>query len=263
MSFQPFAPSGGLSGWRFVQATLPQQRAAFAAGPVLERELAYFRDRIGTVTSAEELVGDYRLLSVALAAFGLSDEIGNRFLIRKVLEEGTTAPDALANKLSDRRYRALSQAFGFGDFATPNTALSTFPDQIAEKFTERGFERALGETRPGLRLALNARRELVEIAGSSGSNRTKWFTIMGTPPLRSVMETALALPKSFAALPIDRQLQEFQVRAEAAFGTDDVAALAAAPVLDRLLDRFAALDGLGRQGPGGPSSPALVLLRGF
>jgi hypothetical protein len=262
MTFLPQAPAGGLLGWRFVQSTLDQQRQAFASGATVERDLADFRERIGGITNPADLVSDYRLLSVALGAFGLDEEIGNRFLIRKVLEEGTRDPDALANKLSDRRYRAMSEAFGFGDVSPPNTVLSSFPDKIATLYTERRFERALGETRPGLRLALNAQRELAEIAEGDVSNRTKWFTIMGTPPLRSLMETALGLPTEFGALPIDRQLSEFEARAEARFGTSDVSKLGAPPILDNLLDRFAAIDGITRSSEA-VTSPALVLLRGY
>ncbi|MEM8823488.1 MAG: DUF1217 domain-containing protein [Pseudomonadota bacterium] len=260
MTFQPFVPVGGLAGWRFLQSTLGQQKAAFDAGPTLQRDLAYFRDNIGSVTTPEALVSDFRLLSVALGAFGLSEDIGSKFLIRKVLEEGTLSPDALANRLTDKRYRDLSRAFGFGDFDTPNTVLSTFPDQIERAYLDRSFEQAIGQTNDTMRLALNARRELPVLAEGPESDRTKWFTLMGTPPLRAVMEGALGLPTAFATLPIDRQLEEFQDRAETILGTSDLAELSAAPVLDRLLDRYTAVSG----STASPvSSPALVLLRGF
>lgn len=260
MTFQPFVPTGGLSGWRFLQSTLDTQKAAFDRGPVLQRDLDYFREKIGSVTTPEALVSDFRLLSVALGAFGLSDEINNKFLIRKVLEEGTIDPDALSNRLADKRYRDLSRAFGFGDFPTPNTALSTFPDQIERSYLDRSFEVALGQTDDTMRLALNARRELPALASGDQSDRTKWFTLMGTPPLRTVMEGALGLPTAFATLPIDRQLTEFQARAESFFGTGNLSELASEPILERLLDRYAAVSA--SQGVT-VTSPALVLLRGF
>ena len=40
---------------------------------------------------------------MALGAFGLQDDINNRYFIRKILEEGTTNEDALANRFSDTR----------------------------------------------------------------------------------------------------------------------------------------------------------------
>ncbi|WP_179380962.1 DUF1217 domain-containing protein [Jannaschia marina] len=261
MTFQPFVPLGGLAGWRFLQNTVETQRAAHGDGAVLQRDLAYFRENIGSVATAEDLVSDFRLLSVALGAFGLSEDINAHFLIRTVLEEGTIAPDALANRLSDKRYRDLSRAFGFGDFDTPNTQLSDFADRIAARYKEQRFEVDMGRTSDTMRLALTAQRELPAIAAGDASNRTKWFTLMGTPPVRKVMEVALGLPTAIGTLPIDKQLEVFQERARALFGTDDLPQLVAEGRLDRILDRFTALDD--SASGVNVTSPALVLLRGF
>ncbi|SDY44027.1 Protein of unknown function [Jannaschia faecimaris] len=261
MTFQPFVPIGGLAGWRFLQNTAETQRAAHAAGPVLQRDLNYFEENIGSIKTAEQLVGDYRLLSVALGAFGLSDDINSKFLIKRVLEEGTIDPDSLANRLSDKRYRDLSRAFGFGDFGVANTALSDFPDRIAKRYKDQRFEIDMGRTSEMMRLALTAQRELPALASGDSSNRTKWFTLMGTPPLRKVMQTALNMPTAIGTLPIDRQLEVFQERAEAIFGTNDLTELARSDTLSRVLDRYTALDQSG--GSSSVSSPALVLLRGF
>jgi hypothetical protein len=262
MTFQPFVPTGGLAGWKFLQSTLKTQRAAFAASPVFARDLDDFAARIGSVRTAGELVADYRLLSVALGAFGLSDDIANKHLIRTVLEEGTLDPDALANRLSDKRYRDFAKAFGFGDFPVPNTVLSDFPERIAARFRDQAFEVALGRSDADMRLALNAKRELTALATDDSSERTKWFTLMGTPPLRKVMEGALGLPAGFGTLDIDRQLDEFRDRAAARFGTDTIAGLAEPATLERLLDRFTAVAGTARSAAQA-TSPALILLRGF
>ena len=263
MTFQPYLPTGGLAGWRFLQGTLANQKEAFAKSSVVQRDLDYFAEKIGSVKTAEDLVSDYRLLSVALNAFGLSEDIGNKFLIRKVLEEGTIDPEALSNKLSDKRYREMSRAFGFGDFPVPNTVLSDFPDRIAARFTDQSFELAVGQSDNTMRLALNAQRELGKIAADDTSNRTKWFTIMGTPPLRSVLEGALNLPTAFATLELDRQLEVFQERSRAIFGTDQISELAEPGRLDRILDRYTAIAGLNGTSAISATSPALILLRGF
>ncbi len=262
MSYQPFVPVGGIAGWRFLQSTIVKQREAHGEGAVLQRDLAYFREKIGEIDTAEELVKDYRLLTVALGAFGLADDVNSKFLIRKVLEEGTVEPEALSNRLSDKRYRDLSRAFGFGDFPTPSTKMAGFADRIEARYKDRAFETDMGKTSETMRLALNAQRELAGLAEGSGSNRTRWFTLMGTPPLRKVMETALGLPSAFATLPIDNQLKEFLDRSERIFGTNDLAKLSEGDNLDRLLERYATLDGIANGGTT-VTSPALVLLRGF
>ncbi|MEO0859509.1 MAG: DUF1217 domain-containing protein [Pseudomonadota bacterium] len=263
MTFQPFVPTGGLAGWRFLQNTLDTQKTAFERSPVLERDLDYFRENIADVKTADDLVKDFRLLSVALGAFGLSEDINSKYLIKQVLEGGTLEPDALANRLADRRYADLSKAFGFGDFPVPNTVLSDFPDRIAARYKDQAFEVALGQSDNTMRLALSARRELTTIAEDSTSNRTKWFSIMGTPPLRAVMEGALNLPTSFATLELDRQLEVFQERALSNFGTDQVNELVEEDTLNRVLDRYTAVAGLSGTGGSSVTSPALILLRGF
>ncbi|PWJ16147.1 DUF1217 domain-containing protein [Jannaschia seohaensis] len=263
MTFQPYVPMGGLAGWRFLQSTIDNQKAAFERSPLLQRDLDYFAEKIGEVRTPEDLIGDFRLLSVALGAFGLSDDIGSKFLIRKVLEEGTLEPDALANKLSDKRYRELSKAFGFGDFAVPNTVLSDFPDKIAARYSDQAFEKAVGETNESMRLALNAQREFAKVADGQDSDRAKWFTILGTPPLRKVLEGAFGLPLSFGALDIDKQLEVFQHRSREEFGADSVAALAEPDTMARLLDRYTAITGMTEFGNSTITSPALVLLRGY
>jgi hypothetical protein len=222
MSFAPILPSGGYTGWTFLRRTLDSQTAALAANPTNLRDEAYFRERIGSIGTAAELVADRRLLQTALQAFGLEGDINNRFFIRKVLEDGTLNPEALSNRLADKRYQKLSAAFGFGDFSTPRTRLSDFADGILAKGRVRQFEAAVGAQDGDLRLVLNARRELAELARKGSSETSKWFEVMGSIPLRQVFEKAFGLPQGFGRLDLDRQLDTLRTRAQAAFGSDSV-----------------------------------------
>lgn len=222
MSYTPAIPLGGYAGWAFLTRTRAAQMEAFVSSPTLQRDEAYFRERIGDISTAEELVADRRLLSVALGAFGLEADIDNRYFIRKVLEDGTLDPDALANKLADKRYLEFSRAFGFGDYSTPRTRLSDFADTILASYEMRGFETAVGEQDGNLRLAMNAGRELAKLAGRNVSDETKWLAVMGSTPLRQVFETALGLPASFSALDLDRQIETFRDRAERVLGDAEI-----------------------------------------
>ena len=217
MSFQPALPIGGYAGWRFLNRTMETQQAAFARSPTLQRDTAHFREAIGKIDTPEQLVSDRRLLRVALGAFGLQDDINNRFFIRKVLEDGTLDPGALANRLADKRYAEFSRAFGF-DLGTPRSKLSDFGDRIVRAYETRQFEIAVGDRDENLRLALTLRRELADIAGRDSGERTKWFTVLGNPPLRKAFETAFGLPMGFGALDLDRQVAVMQERTRAAFG---------------------------------------------
>ena len=156
MSFQPTIPLTGIAGWRFLQRTQAAQQAAFEKGPELIRETAYFAEKIGSNTSADELVADRRLLKIALGAFGLEGELDKRAYIRKVLEEGTQAEGAFATRLSEPAFRKLADAFGFGNVGGARTGDAGFAEKIVSAYKTRAFEVAVGGTNENLRFAMNS-----------------------------------------------------------------------------------------------------------
>ena len=264
MTYVPVVPLGGLAGWSFLQRTREAQQEAYASSAAVKRETEAFAERIGSVRSAEALVEDRALLKVALGAFGLSDDIGNRYFVRRILEEGTTERTALANKLTDKRYAKLAEAFGFDRPNGPRTAEPGFAARIVAAFEARGFEEAVGEQDPDMRLALNLERELGAIAAKPGSESTRWFTVMGNPPLRQVFETAFGLPTSFGTLDVDRQLEVFQDKALSAFGSGDAAQFADPGKREELTRLFLARAQIasGTIDRSSPAGTALALLTG-
>lgn len=238
MSFQPVVPLSGYVGWRFLERTLEAQQTAFSESQPIARATDYFRENIGDVRTAEELVNDRQLLSVALGAFGLDDDINNTFFIKQILEDGTVDDDALANRLADSRYSDFSRAFGFGDRAVARTALTVFPTEIIDRFEARQFERAVGDQDNDLRLAMNLSTGISDILENSTTTAGQWFSIMGNAPLREVFQTALGLSDSIASIDIDQQLEIFQERASAVLGTDDVSELSDPAQQEKLIRLF-------------------------
>lgn len=238
MSFVPVLPAGGYAGWRFLQQTLPAQTEAFGQSPGITRLATHFRDRIGAVETAADLVADRQLREVALGAFGLDDDIDNTFFVQAILDGGTTNPDALANRLSDSRYGQLTRAMGFGEGLPPRTKLSSFAGEILARYEARQFERAVGEQDPDMRLALNFEPALNDILQGTTSPDARWFQMMGNAPLRSLFETALGFPSSFGSIDLDQQLTQFKARTEATFGTDDLAALTEPEAAEKMVRLF-------------------------
>ena len=260
MSFQPIIPASGLAGWAFLQRTYDAQTDAFNTSPVITRDTEYFNTRIAQVNNAEDLVTDRRLLRVALGAFGLEDDLNNKFFIRKILEEGTINPSSLANKMSDSRYTAISSAFGF-DLGVPNTKLSNFADEIIEKYRAQQFRVAVGEQNQDMRLALNAKQELSEIASGSESEKTRWYQIMGNAPLRTVMETALGLPDSFSQIDLEQQQKVFADKAKRQLGIKTLDDLAKDDVMTKMVERFLLRSEVKALSGSSPASIALTLLQ--
>lgn len=262
MTFQPLVPASGLIGWNFLKRTQETQADAFQKSPQIQRDTDYFKANIGKIDSAEDLVNDRRLLRVALGAFGLDGDIDSKFLIKKILSDGTFDPDALANKFSDKRYFEMSKAFGFGDFATPLSKDSAFGDKIVEAYRTRQFEIAVGEKADDLRMALNLERELSELSEGSKSDDSKWFSVMGSPPLRQVFERAFGLPSSFAQLDLDRQLDVFRERSQKLFGDSEVAQFADPEKREKLVQRYLLMEQAQNFQAASSQSIALTLLQG-
>lgn len=239
MTYTPALPLTGYAGWVFLKRTAATQQAVLNAQPEIKRDEAYFRENIGKIDTAEELVKDRRLLKVALGAFGLENDINSKAFIQKVLEGGTLKSDSLANKLADKQYQKLSAAFGFGDFATPRSKISDFPDKILAAYKTRSFEVAVGEQNDDLRLAMNAEREVASLAAkTTTSNDARWYSVLGSTPMRRVFEKALGLPTTFSALDIDRQLEIMKEKSQAQLGTDQIADFDDAATMEKLVRRF-------------------------
>lgn len=238
MTFQPAVPIGGYTGWRFLQRTMAVQKSAFLASPVIQRDIDHFRENIGQVRSAQELTSDRRMLNVALRAFGLERDLDSQFFVERVLAEGTQDRSALANKLADKRYAAFSKAFGFDSPLGPRTQFSILADEIVQRYREKEFETAVGTQDNDLRLAMNVSGALRDMFSKDGTDRSHWFTMMGTPPLREVFETAFGFPAGFGALDIDQQLDQFQQRSEAVLGTDTFGDLKDPALQEKLIRTF-------------------------
>ena len=261
MSFQPVVPIGGFAGWRFLERTLDRQEASHARNPAAMRDEAHFRANIGTVGSAAELVADRRLLRVALTAFGLSEDLPNRAFIQKVLESDTGDRRSFVNRLSDKRYLELARGFGFGDGPVPRTKASGTVESILLRARETRFEEAVGAQDESMRLALALQRDLGRVASQAGSDAAGWYTVLGTPSLRSVFETAFGLPREFAGLDLDRQVDILRQRVERLTGDGGIAQFTRAEPMDRLIRRFFVGAQLAELQQVTPGSAALTLLQ--
>jgi len=262
MSFVPVIPSPGIAGWQFLQRTYDAQFEAFNKSPQLERDTTYFLENIGKVTSAKDLVDDRRLLSVALGAFGLQDDINNKYFVQKILQDGTKDEKSLANKLADERYKKFSEAFGFGPGELRRTGVTLFMKDIAEMNRVQSFEVSVGQQDDSMRIALFAQRELRELAREDMSNDAKWFTLMALPPLRSMFETALGLPKSFGQIDIDQQKTVFQERLRSLTGDETIDQFNEPEAIEKMTTVYLArsqISGFG--GSNSPQANALTLLQ--
>lgn len=262
MIYAPAIPLSGVGGWSFLQRTEARQFETFRSVGENKRDIDYFRENIANAKTAEDLVADRRLRTIALGAFGLQDDINKQAFIERVLEEGSEDETSFANRLVDPKYAQLAQAFGYGNLFGTRVHLSDFAEEIIAKFEVEQFEVAVGDVDVDLRLAMNFRRNIADIAAASTEEEPGWLTVMGSEPLRQVMDAALGLPAGLAGVDLDRQVAIYEDRARRQFGEATAAAFLDPENVERAINRFLVQREIAN-GPGAstPGFSALSLLQ--
>lgn len=168
-----------------------------SANPVTAREVDYYKENITSVSSAEELVNDSRLLNFALKAYGLEEMSYAKAFMQKLLEEGVTSDDALANQLIDKRYKEFAEDFNFSEFGSATTAFDRAQTGVVDKFFQQSIEQEAGDQNTGARLAIYFERKSPEIDSA--------LDILADPALLGFVQTTYALPTSMSFLSLERQ----------------------------------------------------------
>ncbi|MBZ9699689.1 MULTISPECIES: DUF1217 domain-containing protein [unclassified Mesorhizobium] len=86
-----------------------------------QSETAYYVTNISKVKSIDDLMGDSRLLTYAMAAFGLDAETEPAATVRAMLEGGVSDTNSPANKLTDKSYANFVSAFDFAQYGDQTT----------------------------------------------------------------------------------------------------------------------------------------------
>ncbi|MBX5194086.1 DUF1217 domain-containing protein [Rhizobium sp. NZLR10] len=84
-----------------------------ASQATVARDSAYYKENIGKVTTVDDFMGDYKLYSYAMKAYGLDDMTYAKAFMKKVLESDLSDSSSFANSLSDSRYAEFAAAFKF------------------------------------------------------------------------------------------------------------------------------------------------------
>ncbi|NVK13246.1 MAG: DUF1217 domain-containing protein [Rhodobacteraceae bacterium] len=202
-------------------------------------------DKLDSLSTATELVFDLNLFEASLDIFGLSHRDSDFNVMIKTLDSDLSSEISYANLHHDKNMKAMAYAFSFNKGEVAQDYPDGFADELADLYTTRQFEIEIGNSDPNMRLALALERELQAVADEGGSENAHWYNIMGSPPLRTIFETALALPSGFGQLDLERQLVEMKDRAFSSFGTTHPADLLEPDMLDQFRRRFLLMTDLG------------------
>ena len=180
-----------------ISNNLARQQAATAAQADVKAATNYYLANIGKVTSAAALLKDDRLFSYAMTAFGLGDMVYAKGLMAKVLSQGVTDAKALANTLTDTRYKAFAAVFDFaghGAAATQTTAATT---GTTAKYVEQRLENDQAKVSQGVSNALYFARH--------ASSITSVYGLLADSKMLNVVETAYGISSTLGQSGIDVQ----------------------------------------------------------
>ncbi|MBE7201909.1 MAG: DUF1217 domain-containing protein [Parafilimonas terrae] len=100
--------------YRIISSDLQRSLDIKASESATRAEIKYFQDHISQIKTLDEFLGNYRLYSFAMKAYGLDDMISAKSFMRKVLVgEPDQSGHTLADRLQDARYRDFAAAFNF------------------------------------------------------------------------------------------------------------------------------------------------------
>ena len=180
-----------------VSNNLSRQQAATASQGDVRTATNYYLANIGKVTTVAQFVNNYQLFSYAMKAFGLSDMTYAKGLMTKVLNGGVASSSALANTLSDPRYRAFATAFNFAANGTSTTTTTAATTGTTAKYVEQTLEDNQAKTNQGVSNALYFSRH--------ASSITSVYGLLADSTMLSVVETAYGISSTLGQSDIDTQ----------------------------------------------------------
>ena len=185
------------SAYLAVSENLSRYQAMTAAEPSVKSATAYYEANIGKATSIKAFVGNYRLLSYALDAYGLGDQIANTALITQVLEGGVTNAKSLANTLSNANWKAFATAFDFVGKGAASVSSAAAVKTTSADYVEQQLESDQGASDVGVQLALYFQRVAPTVTSEYG--------VLADQNLLEAAQTIFGLSSASSASSIDAE----------------------------------------------------------
>lgn len=213
---------------KLVDATEAKQRDLIRNSAQHSRAIDHFLSNIKTVETVDQLMDDPELYGFVMRAFDLEDQIFGKAMMSKILKSNIEEKDALVNRLTDPRFKALYKEMGFGTdgVGNINTILKSWQNRMVERYVDRQFVNAQSAENDSLGTVLEFRRKAATITGP--------LDVLKDSGLTEFFQTALGLPKQISGLDIDRQV--------AVLGKKfDFDKLSDPEEVDRLISRYVAI----------------------
>jgi hypothetical protein len=212
--------------YRLIAQNLSRSLTTLSKDPQIARESKYYLETIGEIKTVDDFIKNDRVYRYAMKAFGLDDMAYAKAFIKKVLNEGVSAPKAFANTLTDQRFKELAKTFDFAANGEEATASADARQGTVDRFVRTSLEQRSGEQNEGVRLALYFARKAPTV--------TSTMEILADKALLKVVQTALNIPAETALMDIDKQAEMYGKRINVADFSDP-------KKLETFISRFTAM----------------------
>lgn len=160
-------------------------------------DIAYFIKQASKLTTVDAFLKDYRSLRIVLGAFGMTANLAQTALLRKLITQNPTSTTAVAQKIANPLYLRFAKAMT--QFQPPPFSVASNVTAIVTAIGTNNFEATQDSQSPGLQNALYFKRSI--------SSVTTLEQIMADPKLLAVATIATNMPDQFGALDYDKQVQ--------------------------------------------------------
>lgn len=260
--FQPIIPLSGIGGWNFLQSTYDRQLENFADSAQVRNDREYMENKLSSPMSLEDFLDDKRLLRVTMTAFDLGGEEWKRGFIDKVLSESSDPDSSFLERLNNAQYTRFAEALSPNEKGTINLSTDALTD-LGNRFEAASFKVEVGVIDDNMRLGLNFQTEIGELIKASSSDEANLFRLLGSVPVRAVLESALNLPSDIGNLSVEKQAEIFDEKLQSTFGIQNVSELTDPDIINRVITRFHAIESLnGEISSSTRGATALTLLTG-
>ncbi|WP_332305398.1 DUF1217 domain-containing protein [Rhizobium sp. GR12] len=170
-----------------------------------EKEITYYRQRMETLETADQLLADRRLLDFMLVAQRIDPKSVTTDYLKKIFKSDLQDPKSFANTETDARFRALAGSFNFDAKGKINTKAGQNVQntrslmEMRDKYVRQTLEEQAGEENSGVRLALYFKRMAGGISNS--------YDILADNALAEFTRTALGIPAETANSKLDAQVK--------------------------------------------------------
>jgi hypothetical protein len=192
-----------------------------------QREIAAFKERIGTITTVDELVADTEVYSFVMKAFGMEDEMFGKAMNKQLMTSDAEDDSSLVNRMEDDKYTELNETMGFNTDGTAGIDFndSEWVDAMVDRYTEQRVIDTQMESNETLGTVLQFRE--------NASSYTSWYEVLADEDASEFIKTALNIPTDSSA-DIDAQARALEKKM-------DIEDLQDPEKVEELVDRYVAI----------------------